>query len=369
MNQGLYLIVACFSFLHLSNALELMKKKEIDGNSSIGINSKKDLQAKLHLRQKRLRTRSRILDRYHGIPKEEVLNKIKSLMMDKNSRRFGKRDILEEKQYLQLDQLKDKPKEGDKDERTKSEQINEDEQYLNSDRIFRQTQDTQSEPKADQWIYDEATKNLIMSLSLIRKKRFIESDPDDEDVIKKEMANENLKRNTFLKDLEEDGYLAGANDSTLDYQDDNTLNLYSKSGKENYPSLEDYKAFVRDNKKKKRNVSLYSNVNSDKSKEDDDEKFYDVDHLLLKNEDALIAEAVDMIQRDNNLKGNLANVKEKVESKLNAAYDLEDIRMALFDLRNFMNKEQVKNKSSNEMTNKNDKMSQMNRKCNSQSKE
>lgn len=73
------------------------------------------------------------------------------------------------------------------------------------------------------------------------------------------------------------------------------------------------------------------------------EKFIDVDDKLERIEETLILEALDLIKGNlNGQTGQLVsdddNFKRRIESRLNAAYDLEDMRLALTDLHKIMQK-------------------------------
>jgi len=97
-------------------------------------------------------------------------------------------------------------------------------------------------------------------------------------------------------------------------------------------------------RKRKRSVSPYfgriqdneDQNNNDISKES--EKFSHVDDRLKTIEDALITEALDLIRETAEKGTNTENDKKKIENRLDAAYDLEDMRLSLNNLHNTMEK-------------------------------
>uniref|UniRef100_T1L1H8 Uncharacterized protein n=1 Tax=Tetranychus urticae TaxID=32264 RepID=T1L1H8_TETUR len=93
--------------------------------------------------------------------------------------------------------------------------------------------------------------------------------------------------------------------------------------------------------KKKRSVTPYFGRVDESLITQEEAKFTDVDDKLEKIEEALIWEALDLIKSNlDSESGDIGgkNVKNRIESRLNAAYDLEDMRISLTDLHKTMQK-------------------------------
>ncbi|RWS24863.1 uncharacterized protein B4U80_10445 [Leptotrombidium deliense] len=191
----------------------------------------------------------------------------------------------------------------------------------------------ESEAKKDEefrkWLREEYWKNMARVLSVRKRKRNDDNNDDNgEDAIVEEM-DENLL--VFGKD-NNDEY----NDTRVTDIEKNDEDYVSLNPLENGEDTENKIEPLVRKRKMKRSVDLYFG-DLDEDNVEEEEKFNDVDFKLEKIQSDLINEALQII-KDNGEKSPTNPVRNKIRHRLDAAYDLEDMRHALTDLHKTMRK-------------------------------
>ncbi|RWS06159.1 uncharacterized protein B4U79_13506, partial [Dinothrombium tinctorium] len=201
----------------------------------------------------------------------------------------------------------------------------------------------QKENDFQQWLRDEYWRNMAQSLAIRKKKRSVDyTDYFDSD----EDADNELVANDVGEKMNENLVLIGKDDNDNDTKQTD-FDKNDKADEDYATSLtplemnDESENNVENNERKrkmKRSVESYFGDIDEDVVAEEEEKFNDVDVKLEKIQNDLINEALQIIRENSEKVSQTPSIRERIGHRLDAAYDLEDMRHALSDLHKTMRK-------------------------------